>query len=318
MLRGFLVDATGHGLGTALHAASLHVLLREVNEHDLPLADAMHWINQRTSEYFDEGIFAGALGFEFDLQIRQLRWVCAGIPKIWVATGNLKGAVEHSGMLLGIRGGEVYDTHTVSIDAGDSFYFMTDGLAELLVQQPELATERFGEMVEGLEHLLKSKELRDDATAICINIRSLPHSFVRQDGWPRILRFNGYGDYQRLKGEIGKIIGEVTGQPHSVHEVAVHEALANAMECRDGVPRQHKARIRFNRLGRWFVIRVKTSRMGFAGNAVLRRLRSHPEEMFSFGEDASMGRGIPMMLSMSHKMTYNSEGTEVLLAWKME
>jgi len=48
------------------------------------------------------------------------------------------------------------------------------------------------------------------------------------------------------------------------------------------------------------------------------RLRSHPEEMFSFGEDASMGRGIPMMLSMSHEMTYNSEGTEVLLAWRLE
>ena len=53
------------------------------------------------------------------------------------------------------------------------------------------------------------------------------------------------------------------------------------------------------------------------GNAILRRLRSQPADMFSFGEDASMGRGIPMMLSISHKMTYNSEGTEVLLAWRL-
>ena len=98
----------------------------------------------------------------------------------------------------------------------------------------------------------------------------------------------------------------------------MHEALANALECRDGQARQQKARIRFNKVGNSFIVRVKTSRIGFAGNAILRRLRSQPDDMFSFGEDASMGRGIPMMLSMSHKMPYNSEGTEVLLAWKME
>ena len=31
-----------------------------------------------------------------------------------------------------------------------------------------------------------------------------------------------------------------------------------------------------------------------------------------------MGRGIPMMLAMSDRMTYNSEGTELLLAWKLQ
>ncbi|MHC1762666.1 MAG: hypothetical protein AB9917_24715 [Negativicutes bacterium] len=97
----------------------------------------------------------------------------------------------------------------------------------------------------------------------------------------------------------------------------LREALANALECRDGVPRQHKARLRFNKVGNRLIVRVKTSRIGFAGNAVLQRLRSHPEDMFSFGEDAPMGRGMLIMLTMSHKMTYNSEGTEVLLAWKL-
>ena len=49
----------------------------------------------------------------------------------------------------------------------------------------------------------------------------------------------------------------------------------------------------------------------------LRCLHSRSEAMFSFGEDASMGRGLPMMLSLSHRMIYNSEGTELLLAWKL-
>jgi anti-sigma regulatory factor (Ser/Thr protein kinase) len=75
--------------------------------------------------------------------------------------------------------------------------------------------------------------------------------------------------------------------------------------------------LRFNKVGNRLIVRVKTSRIGFAGNAILKRLRSQPEDIFSFGEDASMGRGIPLMLSIADKMTYNSEGTEVLLAWKL-
>ena len=102
-----------------------------------------------------------------------------------------------------------------------------------------------------------------------------------------------------------------------MQEVAVHEALANALECRDGIPRQHRAEICFRRIGNRLSIRVKSSRMGFAGNAILRRLRAKPEELFHYGEDAGMGRGIPIMLSVSDKMTYNNEGTELLLAWKI-
>ena len=317
LLRGFLVDLTGHGLSTALHTASLHVLLREVNERDLPLSDAMRWLNLRAGDYFDEATFAATLGFEVDLETRQLRWVCAGIPDLWLATKSQQGVVACPGMCLGISESETFETHTLPIEVGDCLYFMTDGLTDQLAGKTGLPLDRYTELVELLRTLSLSPERRDDATAVCLHVRALPQSTLRQDGWPRVLRFNGYGDYQRLKGEVGKILTQVTGLPHSQQEVAVHEALANAMECRDGVARQQKARVKFNRVGRWLIVRVKTTRIGFAGNAVLRRLRSHPEDMFSFGEDASMGRGIPMMLSMSHKMTYNSEGTEVLLAWRL-
>ena len=317
LLRGFLVDATGHGLGTALHTASLHVLLREINERDLPLADAMRWLNRRTWQYFDEGTFASALGFEIDLQTRQLRWVCAGIPKMWLCTKMQKGLVVCPGMPLGIQPDEMFDLHTISIDVGDSFYFMTDGVADMLEGSIELPLERWAKMVETLGSIAKSENRRDDATVVCVHVKSLPQTMIRQDGWPRTLRFNGYGDYQRFKEEVRKILSELTGLPHSLHEVAVQEALANAMESRDGVSRQHKARLRVNKIGSLLIVRVKTSRIGFAGNAILKRLRAHPEDMFSFGEDSAMGRGIPMMLSISHKMMYNSEGTEVLLAWKL-
>jgi PAS domain S-box-containing protein len=316
LLRGFLVDITGHGLETALYSASLHVLLREVNEKDLPITEAMRWLNRRCGAYFLEGIFAGALGFELDLETRQLRWVCAGLPEVWVTTQSVCGAIKSPGMFLGIQEEETFDMHTLPLEVGDCFYFMTDGLSDLL-PTTELPLAQYPRMLELLEELSISAARRDDATAVCIKVHALPQSTIYQSGWPRTLHFNGYGDYQRLKGEVGKILAEITGLPHSKQEVAVHEALANAMECRDGVSRQHKASIRFNKIGNWLIVRVKTSRLAFAGNALLRRLKSQPAEMFVFVEDAAMGRGIPIMMCLSDKMTYNSEGTELLLAWKI-
>ena len=317
VLRGFLVDATGHGLGTALHTSSMHVLLREVNELDLPLAEQLRWINQRVGQYFDEGTFAGALAFELDLQVRELRWVCAGIPEIWVATQTVQGGVAKPGMYLGVDEEESFELHTLTIESGAACYFLTDGLADLLAGRQDLPVDDFPAMLSVLRQLATDQDCRDDATAVCVQVKALPQSLIRESGWPKVLRFNGYGDYQRLKGEIAEILAEVTGLAHSRQEVAVNEALANALECRDGIPRLHRAEICFRRIGGGLSVRVKSSRMGFAGNAILRRLRSKPEDLFIYGEDAGMGRGIPIMLSVSDKMTYNSEGTELLLAWKL-
>ena len=317
LLRGYLLDATGHGLSTALHTASMHVLLREVNELDLPLPEQMRWLNRRAGQYFDESTFAGALGFELDLQTRQLRWCCAGMPLVWLATTERRGLESCPGLYLGICSTETFEVHTVELAAGDAACFMTDGFSRLVAARPLEQTANFEQMQSLLQELSQQAERSDDATAICLRVNSLPERSVKGSGWPRVFRLNGYGDYQRFKPEVSKVLAEVTGIPHSLQEVAVNEALANAMECRDGVARQHRARLRINKLGNRLVVRVHTSRIGFAGNALLRRLRSHPEEMFSYGEDAWMGRGIPIMLSTTDRMTYNNEGTEVLLVWKL-
>ena len=319
LLRGFLVDAAGHGLTTALHTSAMHVLLREVNEIDgLALPAQMCWLNRRAGQYFDEATFAGVLGFELDLQNRQLRWCCAGMPLVWLANRDMQGSVKCPGMYLGVDVAESFELHTLPLAEGDSVCFMTDGLSGIFERRTEPQPSNYVEMVRLLKEISLSEARYDDATAICIQVKSLPDSPVRQTGWPRIIRFDSYGKYQRNKGEVGKILAEATGKPHSMQEVAVNEAVCNAMECRDGVPRQHQASLKINRVGNRLIVRVKTSRIGFAGNALLHRLRVNPADMFAFGEDAGMGRGIPIMLSTTHRMTYNSEGTEVLLAWKLE
>ncbi len=317
LLRGFLVDTMGHGLGTALHAAAFHVMLREVNETDLPLDEQVKELNRRAARHFDDETFAAAIAFEVDLDRRELSWVAAGIPEFYISTVSTEGKILAPGIYLGINNEETYELKSIPLTAGNCIYFCTDGLTERMNSQERLPLGDWAEMQKMLRRMIHVWDSRDDATTVCLKIESFPTSACDEKSWPKVIRLDGYGDYRRRKKDIAKTIAEVTGQLHSRQEVAVNEAIANALECRDGIARHHQARITFRLLGNRFIVRVKTSRIGFAGNAMLERLRAEPELIFAFGGEAMMGRGIPMMFSLADCMVYNEDGNEVLLAWKM-
>ena len=317
VLRGYLIDAPGHGLTTALYTSALSVLLHRAAELDMALDEQLHWLDRQIPRHFGDAVKVLGLAFEIDIETRELRFVGAGMPYFWAAAAARYGRVEVGGSDLGAENRLRKAMQKIPLSDGDLLYFTTGGLSGMLLHPPDAPLGKFRDMVQRLASFTKTTDCSDDATAVCIRIKSLPQAAGEQ-GWPKIVRMNGYYDYQRLNGEVAKIIARATGQEHSLQEVAVNEAIANALECRDGRARNQKARIKFNLVGHRLIVRVKTTRIGFAGNALLRRLRSAPEAMFAYGENDVMGRGIPMMLTMAHTMTYNSEGTEVLLAWKLD
>ena len=316
LLRGYLVDVTGHGLTTALYTSTINMLLHEAAELDASLSEQVVWLNRQVARHFAASAFAAAIAFELDLQVRELRYVGAGITRFWVRMAAKKGMLQVPGRHLGVDQTTVYPVNSLPLAVDDHLCFATDGVEALLADRPICQACDGQQIAAMLLALPADIEKTHDTTAVCIRIKSLPQALFSEK-WPKVLKLNGFDDYRRLKGEVAKVLAEVTGLQHSIQEVAVNEALANAMECRDGVPRQHRACVRFNIIGARLIVRVQTSRIGFAGNAMLRRLRSAPEELFAFGEDQAMGRGIPLMLSLSHRMMYNNEGTEVLLAWRM-
>lgn len=317
LLRGFVLEAIGHGLGTALYSAAQHVMLREINESDLPLPKQLHLLNRRMAQHFPENNAVDCLAFELDFATHELRWVAAGFPRLW--SHSLLEPLQRDESFPALSGAaeQRFSLQTIPLDTGNCFYFCTAGLSRLLANFQGLPLSDYPQMVGILGGLAVTPECLQDATAVCIKIRMLPDAMANTDSWPKQFRLNGYGDYLRLQTAIAQVIAAETGTPHSLPEVALHEALANAMECRDAVARPHRVQLKFNKLGRKLIARVKTSRIGFAGNAILRRLQTHPEELFAYGEDASMGRGIPLMLSLSQRMVYNADGTELLLVWKI-
>ena len=168
VLRGFLVDITGHGLATALQTAAVNVLLHQLA--DLPqyvsLSERLSWMNRRIPQYIDESCFAAAICFELDFELSQLRYASAGINYFL----HNRERVVVAGMYLGIRDDESYELHSRSIRQGDTVCFMTDGISDIFDRDNNwgiVGAERVCQLFVEQEWAEKAK---DDATAVCIEV----------------------------------------------------------------------------------------------------------------------------------------------------
>ena len=176
LLRGFLLDVSGHGLSTALQTASITVLLRESYIAQWPLPRQLKWVNERAAKYFTEGAYAAILGFELDFSLRELRYVGAGITQFH-ANGR---EIAIPGMFVGLWEDAEFMEGKIAVSDGDSFCFLTDGFTDVLTK-PENAGfwspegTDFDADVAALERLGESGRLRDDATGVCLKINGDPN-----------------------------------------------------------------------------------------------------------------------------------------------
>ena len=174
LLRGFLLDISGHGLATAIQTSAMNVLLREAEAGKLPLLGQMRRINARAAKYFTEGAYAAMLGFELDLSRRELRYVGAGITQFY-ANGK---RIEVPGMFIGMWDNAEFTAGVIPAQEGDSFLFLTDGLTDALAQAGSaggcsIFGNDFDADVTALEKMAEENRLKDDATAVCLKIRAL-------------------------------------------------------------------------------------------------------------------------------------------------
>ena len=169
ILRGFLLDLTGHGMATALQTAAVSVLLHQVM--DLPqessLTDRLVWLNHRIPRYIDESTFAAAVGFELDFVEAQLRYASAGINHFLINGER----VDVAGLYLGIREEESYELHCRPLRPGDAVCFMTDGISDIFDREGSWGTVGAGELCRLFHEGDWTKKTQDDSTAICIEVR---------------------------------------------------------------------------------------------------------------------------------------------------
>lgn len=175
ILSGYVIDVAGHGLGTALQTSALNVLMQETYLMEVPLVDKVRWINQTVMRYFTEETFAAMLCFELDFEKQLLTLVPTGITGFFAATNARQGLIKTGGSLLGIVPELDITELQMPVQAGDTIYFVTDGILDLVEVNglpADLDLRDFAAAVDWFNLLIKTSKRWDDASGLFIKLNA--------------------------------------------------------------------------------------------------------------------------------------------------
>ena len=136
-------DVTGHGIGAALLTHAAQAALRSYLELLDDPSDVVTRLNHRLAASIETGNFMSLLLAIVDPAQRSLRYVNAGHPGlIHVSTTGVR-AMDKTGMVLGVVGGETYEVSpAVPLAAGDLLFLHTDGVDEAMSPRRETFGEK--------------------------------------------------------------------------------------------------------------------------------------------------------------------------------
>ena len=300
-LSGFILDVSGHGVSSALQCIAVSTYFRDILNSPMSLDARLKWVNRHVLRYFTHETFAAALGFEFDFSRRTLTFATAGIYGFLTSAQALPQLVKRPGSLLGILDDPEYTEWTVPIQAGDAFYFMSDGLFDIVSREVDLPSGQYPQTIRMLRDIAASPGRRDDCSAVCIRINDQPRFPVR-------LEFHRYGEYNRIRSRIRDLLQSVSLQHAPKIEIAIGEALANALrESMD-------VRVKLSLCGRRLMVRISDGGGGFDGRQRVAAFQAADMEAeFLDRLYAEGGRGILIMMAWMDQVIYNRKGNEVLL-----
>ena len=300
-LSGFILDVSGHGVSSALQCIAVSTYFRDILNSPMSLDARLKWVNRHVLRYFTHETFAAALGFEFDFSRRTLTFATAGIYGFLTSAQALPQLVKRPGSLLGILDDPEYTEWTVPIQAGDAFYFMSDGLFDIVSRDMDLPGSQYSQTIRMLRDIAASPGRRDDCSAVCVRINDQPRFPVR-------LEFHRYGEYNRIRSRIRDLLQSVSLQHAPKIEIAIGEALANALrESMD-------VRVKLCLCGRRLMVRISDGGGGFDGKQRVAAFQAADMEAeFLDRLYAEGGRGILIMMAWMDQVIYNRKGNEVLL-----
>ncbi|CQR72021.1 Phosphoserine phosphatase RsbP [Sporomusa ovata DSM 2662] len=166
-LFGIILDVMGHGIAATSQGGILRYLFRQAAEKHIAVSDKLAWINNEVMPFFSCGGFAAALLFEFDFKSKILTYSSAGINYFLCLNSKGVAVIKSPGLFLGINEKEAYDECVMSFRSGDSFFFLTDGLFEMLAP-PIDKLYTFDTLYEQCRNLPMNKTIKDDASGVAI------------------------------------------------------------------------------------------------------------------------------------------------------
>ncbi|MBP2629367.1 MAG: putative sensor protein, partial [Firmicutes bacterium] len=172
ILRGYVSDISGHGIATALNSSAVRFTLDEALGKKLTL-ELMQKVNTKLVEYLSEETFIALIMFEFDFYAKTVTLVTGGINHFLASTQQFNGLVTMPGGLIGLF--DVADLNIVKmpIQPGDTFYFATDGLMDLIKGNMPDQVHDFEKSTGFLKEQIQKKSKLDDCSIVCVKIQNL-------------------------------------------------------------------------------------------------------------------------------------------------
>jgi serine phosphatase RsbU (regulator of sigma subunit) len=185
-----LADACGHGIAAALLAVQTRAYLRSLALTCSDVGILLDFVNQRLTIDMVSDHFVTAFLLSLDPHARSLIWASAGHMPGYIldSKGQTKAVLPSTGFPLGIDLANKFPTSTVSVEEGDLFLVITDGITEAASPDGDL----FG--MERTLHLVRQHrqerpdeiltaifdavgkfcnyEFHDDLTAVIIKVES--------------------------------------------------------------------------------------------------------------------------------------------------
>ncbi|MBP2626988.1 MAG: protein,PAS protein,PAS protein [Firmicutes bacterium] len=309
-LCGYVVDVSGHGVATALQAATVKMMLdnRLLGGNEINEGDFQH-INQRMMQYLSEESFAALMYFEFDFQDAILKVISGGVNFFMTVNPHECTLVPVFSCYLGIFEKTDVQTLTRSIKPGEIYCMMSDGLSDLIEIQGTKKLKDVAEYTSWLEIMAHSPDRMDDCSAICIEV-------LQENKKMNILHIENSEELEQAQTCISEFLEDHI--PDAVMlEVAINEAVNNSFRMGGRV------RVKLRRVGGRLIIRVKDNGPGFRTREVNDQLKKamHDEEFDAAFDQLLLeesGRGILLMQMLCDRLIYNSKGNEVLMMKKVD
>ncbi len=309
-LCGYVVDVSGHGVATALQAATIKMLLDRIllSGQMIDEKEFQH-INQRMLEYLSEESFVALLYFEFDFQTRILTIISAGINLFLVAEPDQCTLVPIFSCYLGLFDKADIQKITIPFKPGEIYCMMSDGLSDLIEMHGTSMHQDIASYNAWLGEMTKNPDRRDDCSAICIEI-------LRNDTESYILHINNDEELVKAQQSISEFLIRNIPNHADALEVGINEALNNGYSIAGAV------HVKMKRFGGTVIVRVKDDGPGFDTNETNQRLRKKMchEDFDDAFEDLLLeegGRGILLMKMLCDRLIYNAKGNEILLMKKI-
>lgn len=156
----WIVDFSGHGVGSALNTFRLHTLLRAWDICDFDPATFLEEVNQKLKPLLPPGQFATMLAGIVDPAQKIFTYASGAAPRplTW-RKGEPSVYQDASGIPLGILGSVHYETRVLPFSPGDELLFYSDAATELQVSEHEILDEEgFQGLVDALRNQNESGE----------------------------------------------------------------------------------------------------------------------------------------------------------------